>query len=90
MVLAKPALQYASAIWAPVYRCHIDAIAPVQGKFLLFALRDLRWDSGLIVFVYEHRLKLIDLSTLENGRECLGVLFMAKLLRRRYMLRGIA
>lgn len=77
--LVRPILEYASVVWNPQYNCYIEKIESVQKQFLLFALRNLRWNPSLNIPPYEHRLKLINLPTLMSRRTMLNVTFLIKL-----------
>ena len=59
---------------------HAARIESVQKQFLLFALRNLRWDGDRAFPPYKSRLKLIDLSSLGSRRVMLGVTFLHKLI----------
>lgn len=64
----RPILEYASPVWSPYYKVHIDRIEAVQRRFLRFALRGLPWINHLILPPYTARLRLISLNTLEDRR----------------------
>ena len=52
----------------------------MQKQFLLFALRNLNWNSAVRLPPYISRLKLIDLPTLLNRRTMLGIVFVNNLI----------
>lgn len=69
-------LEYASLIWQPHYRVHIQRIESIQKQFLLYALRKLPWQHRFILPQYESRCMLIDLRTLEHRRLIASLTFM--------------
>ena len=78
--LVRPVLEYACIVWYPSYACDISSIESVQKQFLLFSLRQLRWDPNRNLPPYTSRLKLIDLQSLENRRTILNIVFIFKVL----------
>lgn len=67
-------------VWNPRYQIDSAKIESTQKQFLLFALRNFRWDSQYNLPPYTSRLKLINLPTLVSCREMRGIIFMVKLL----------
>ena len=67
-------------VWNPHYIVHISKIESLQKQFLLFALRNLRWEQDRKLPSYNSRLKLIDLPSLVNRRIMLSVTFLQKLI----------
>jgi len=78
--LVRPILEYASPVWCPQYAVYSNMIESVQKQFLLFALRNLRWDPDRSLPSYEARLKLIRLPTLSSRRTVASVMFLQKLI----------
>lgn len=76
----RPILEYASEVWSPYYKVHINRIESIQKKFLLFALRNLGWRDRFILPSYKDRLKMLHMNTLEHRRKVGMILFMFKLL----------
>jgi len=46
--LVRPNLEYASQVWSPFYKIHINRIEAIQKNFNCFALRHLCWSSTLL------------------------------------------
>lgn len=88
--LVRPILEYGSVIWDPQYYIYINMIESVQKQFLLFCLRNLRWNPEMILPSYESRLALIRLPTLKSRRTMLNTLTMLRIvngdLRSEYLL----
>lgn len=78
--LVRPILEYGSPVWSPQYNCYRERLESVQKQFLLFALKNFQWNPSQNLPPYTHRLKLLDLPTLESRRVMLNVTFLAKLL----------
>lgn len=76
----RPLLEYASQVWSPSYLSHSQRIEAVQRRFLRFALRGLPWSDPHILPPYEHRLKLINMESLEYRRRVADVVFTHQLL----------
>lgn len=81
--LVRSGLEYCSVVWNPQYKIHSMRIESVQKRFLLFALRSLRWGGFLNLPHYEDRLKLIDMDTLENRRKSFDLLFLSDIIHMR-------
>lgn len=77
--LVRPILEYGSLIWDPLYKVHSDHIESVQKQFVLFCLRNLRWNSFNLPS-YTSRLALIKLPTLKSRRTMLNVSFLMNLI----------
>ena len=43
--IVRPHLEYASQVWSPYYRVHIDRIEKIQKRFVRFALNHLNWSD---------------------------------------------
>lgn len=78
--LVRPILEYCTHVWNPFYKVHSDRIEAVQKRFLRFALRRLNWNNQLILPPYENRLKLLNMSTLQERREFSGIVFIHQIL----------
>ena len=77
--LVLPILEYANIIWSPYYGIHSNRIESVQKQFLLFALRDLGWNSFCLPS-YDHRLLLLEMVPLSVRRESALALLVFDLL----------
>ena len=78
--LVRPNLEYASQVWSPFYRVHINRIESIQRNFLRYALRNLPWADPLVLPSYINRLKLINLSSLEKRREMADLIFLIEII----------
>ena len=77
IILVRPTLEYGFIVWNPSYQIHSES---VQKQFLLFALGHFRWDSRVSLPPYTSYSKLINLLTLSNCREMLGLLLLMEIL----------
>jgi Reverse transcriptase (RNA-dependent DNA polymerase)/Endonuclease-reverse transcriptase len=77
-------LEYATVIWNPYYRNHLDRIERVQRRFMRFALRNLRWNRDLPLPPYCNRCRLIDIDCLYVRRRIACVLFVYDVLSHKY------
>lgn len=73
--LVRPLLEYGCVVWSPYYAVHSARIESIQKRFVMAALRNLGWRSGVLLPPYIDRLKLIDMHTLESRRNLLKVMF---------------
>ena len=78
--MVRPSLEYCSVAWMPFTFLQINKLEAVQKQFLLFALRDLQWRHEFLLLSYEDRLKLLNLTTLNERRILSCAVFMYKLL----------
>lgn len=79
--LVRPILEYGSVVWDPQYDFYVNMLESVQKQFLLFCLRNLRWDPNLNLPPYASRLSLIKLPTLASRRTMLNSMTIYKILR---------
>ena len=77
--LVRPHLEYCSTVWMPHSKCHVEKIESIQKQFLLFALRNLKWNHRFVLPPYKHRLNLLSMETLEDRRLIANATFMYKL-----------
>lgn len=73
-------LEYASVVWDPYYAVGCKRVEGVQRRFLRFCLRDLPWDSNVVLPPYVERLQLISLDTLEMRRKISKIMLIHKVL----------
>lgn len=73
--LVRPILEYGSVIWDPQYNVYIRKLESVQKQFLLFCLRNLRWNRDSNLPPYRSRLALIKLPTLKSRRIVANIAF---------------
>ena len=78
--LVRPTLEYCSVAWNPYTLVQINAIESVQKQFLLFALNGLGWQDQYVLPPYQHRLKLLNMDTLQGRRKRYDGVFMFKLM----------
>jgi len=69
-----PTLEYGSPIWSPVYKCDIDLIENVKRKFTKFL-------PDMFNKPYDNRLQCLNLSTLEERRIHIDLIFMFKVIK---------
>jgi len=81
LTYVRSVLEFGSVIWMPYTEDYVRKIESVQKQFLLFALRHLYdpYDYTRLPS-YEHRLKLINLETLESRRNNLSAVFIFNIL----------
>lgn len=73
-----PILEYGSQIWNTYYIDQTKRIESVQKQFLLYALRRFNWPDNCHIPKYEHRLLLLQMSTLEDRRKIAQSIFILK------------
>jgi hypothetical protein len=78
--VVRPILEYGNIVWNPNHETHFKKIESVQKQFLLFALKNLGWNSYHLP-PYKHRLLLINMTTLASRFELASCLFIFDLLR---------
>jgi hypothetical protein len=78
--LVRSKLEYASCVWMPYQNGRIARLERVQEKFILYALRRLRWMNMNLLPPYESRFKLLHLDTLCRRREISSVMFVRDVL----------
>jgi hypothetical protein len=78
--VVRPILEYGSIIWNPNQEAYFKKIESVQKQFLLFALKNLGWSSYHLP-PYQHRLLLINMTSLASRFELASCLFTFDLLR---------
>lgn len=78
--LVRPILEYGSVVWDPHYDLYVNMLESVQKQFLLFCLRNLRWDPNINLPPYICRLALIKLPTLASRRTMLNSITIYKIL----------
>lgn len=76
-----PILEYGSQIWNTYYIDQTKRIESVQKQFLLYALRRLNWPDNCHIPKYEHRLLLLQMSTLEDRRKIAQSIFILRLIK---------
>lgn len=78
--LVRSILEFASTVWCPYYVVHINRLESMQKKFVLYALRKLRWDRSTLLPPYANRSLLIDLQSLESRRNHSRAMFIYDIL----------
>lgn len=70
-------LEYACIVWSPNVNLHVSRIESVQKQFVLYALRDLYVrDSDYVLPPYIDRCAVLNLKSLSERRNNLGLFFM--------------
>lgn len=75
-----PIIEYGSQIWNPYTDQKIARIESIQKQFLLFALRKMNWPHKFKKPLYESRLLLLQMVTLEQRRKIAQVAFIHNVL----------
>ncbi|XP_055381340.1 uncharacterized protein LOC129611940 [Condylostylus longicornis] len=78
VALVRPHLEYASQVWSPSYRDHVNRLEAVQKNFLRYALRNFHWENPIILPPYGDRLLLLQMKTLESRRIVADILFIVQ------------
>lgn len=76
-----PIVEYASPIWAPEYKNHINKIESIQKQFLIFSFRKFKWSHRFELPPYKHRLLFFHMNTLEDRRSISQILFIFSLIK---------
>ena len=78
--LIRQKLEYCCMVWSPQYITHMDRIEAIQKKFLRRVLQHFPWKDPVRLPPYEHRLNLLEMSTLKKRRNVLSIVFVCKVL----------
>lgn len=78
--LIRSRLEYCSVVWNPAYEIASSRIESIQKQFLLYALRNLKWDPGYSIPSYENRLMLLDMQSLKKRRDISDLIFVHDIL----------
>lgn len=76
--LVRSILEYCSVVWSPFYACHKIRIEQVQNKFAKYMLLKLHYPYKDVI--YDTRLLLCGLKSLEQRRSDAQLLFLFKLI----------
>ena len=80
LALVRSILEYSCQVWSPYYTVDILRIESIQRRFLRFALRKLPWSDLQLLPSYEHRLKLLNMPTLNKHRDYLRISFVCNII----------
>jgi hypothetical protein len=65
IALVRPHLEYASSVWDPFRKCHINALQMVQRKVARFVKFNYTREPGTVITILQH----LGWQTLENRRK---------------------
>ncbi|XP_044590486.1 uncharacterized protein LOC123269052 [Cotesia glomerata] len=74
--LVRPKLEYASVIWSPTYKKHIQSLEIIQRKFIKYLVYKKTGDYPVRGTDYLDLCRSTNMLTLEERRKCAAVLFV--------------